>query len=283
MEIFLWIIAICVIIAVGVIIVDSNRFVVREYTVTSDKLERDHDYIYISDLHCKSYGKNNCKLLKAVDGISAEAILLGGDMVTSKPGKEIDTPADLVAELCRRKPVYYSEGNHEQKIKLFTDRFGDMYERYVKKLDAIPIKILDNEKVVLDDIDLYALSIPRIYYERKQKLNFKSEDVKRFLGEPDGERFSLLLAHNPEYFKGYAEWKPDLVLSGHNHGGIATLPFVGGVISPRFKLFPHYDGGLFEEYGSKMILGRGIGSHTIPFRFLNPGELIVIHLKKTLK
>ena len=45
MEIFLWIIAICVIIAVGVIIVDSNRFVVREYIVESDKLEHDHDFI----------------------------------------------------------------------------------------------------------------------------------------------------------------------------------------------------------------------------------------------
>ena len=135
----------------------------------------------------------------------------------------------------------------------------------------------------MEDIDLYALSIPRVYYERKARVNLRGEDVKRLLGEADSNRFSLLLAHNPEYFKGYADWKPDLVISGHNHGGIARLPFIGGLISPRFKLFPHYDGGLFEEYGSKMILGRGIGSHTIPFRFLNPGELIVIHLKKALK
>ncbi|MBR6307786.1 MAG: metallophosphoesterase [Lachnospiraceae bacterium] len=283
MEIFLWIIAICVIIAVGVIAIDSNRFVVREYTVESDKLTRDHDFIYISDLHCKSYGKENSKLLKAVDAISAEAILLGGDMVTSHRGVGTDIPAHFVSELAAKNTVYYSEGNHEQKLKLFTDMFGDTYEKYAEKLSRIPIRILENEKIVLDDIDLYALSIDRDYYERWLKLSLKGEDVKAKLGANDESRFSLLLAHDPEYFKGYAEWKPDLVLSGHNHGGMARLPFVGGIISPRLKLFPHYDGGLFEEYGSKMILSRGIGSHTIPFRFLNPGELIVIHLKKALK
>ena len=30
---------------------------------------------------------------------------------------------------------------------------------------------------------------------------------------------NLLLAHNPSYFKEYAEWGADLVLVGHIHGG----------------------------------------------------------------
>ena len=280
MEIFLWIIAIVLIIAVGVAIYDSNRFVVREYTIESNKLQEDHDLIFLSDLHCKSFGKNNSKLLKAIDAIPAEAILIGGDMVTSTPGKEIDTPAALLEELCARMPVYYGEGNHEQKIKLYTDKYKDMYARYMERLDKIPLKIMHNEKVSLSDFDIYGLSINRLCYKRKYNVKFGLANMKRLIKDNDESRFSILLAHNHEYFEGYAAWKPDLVLSGHNHGGMVTVPFLGGLISPKFKLFPHYDGGLFEEYGSKMILGRGLGSHTIPIRFLNPGELIVIHLKK---
>lgn len=280
MKLVLFILIALMILAVGVIVVDSNRFVVREYTIESHKLSRDHEFLFLSDLHCKSYGKNNSKLLKAIDEIHAEAIFLGGDMVTAHAGKETDTPAFFVRELCKRLPVFYSEGNHEARLKWYPEDYGDMYDKYIEKLDKIPVKILDNEKVGFEDIDIYALSIERKYYIRRIKANYKDDHTEKLVGPNDESRFSILMAHDPEYFEAYAKWKPDLVLSGHNHGGIANLPFVGGVISPRLKLFPHYDGGLFEEFGSKMILSRGIGSHTIPSRFFNPGELIVIHLKK---
>ena len=280
MEIVLYILIALVILAVGVILFDSNRFVVREYTLESDKLERDHDFLFISDLHCKSYGKDNCRLFKAIDSIPAEAVFLAGDMITGHKGKETDTAASFVAGLHDRMPVFYSEGNHEGRIRMFTKTYGDMYQKYVDKLAGIPIKILDNEKVSFEDIDVYALSIERIYYERRIRMRYRDDHTEKLIGPNDESRFSILMAHNPEYFEGYAKWKPDLVLSGHNHGGIARIPFLGGVISPRLRLFPHFDGGIFKSGSSTMILSRGIGSHTLPLRFLNPGELIVIHLKK---
>ena len=71
-----------------------------------------------------------------------------------------------------------------------------------------------------------------------------------------------------------------MVLSGHVHGGVARLPFIGGVIAPSLMPFPHYDGGKFDEYDSHMILSRGLGMHTIPVRLFNPGELVLIYLRK---
>ena len=62
--------------------------------------------------------------------------------------------------------------------------------------------------------------------------------------------------------------------------GLMRLPVFGGVISPRLRLFPRYDGGRFERDKKVMILGRGLGSHTLPIRIFNPGELVVIHLNK---
>ena len=100
--------------------------------------------------------------------------------------------------------------------------------------------------------------------------------LEKKLGRPDRSRFNILIAHNPSYFPAYAEFGADLVLSGHVHGGIARIPFLGGVISPALRLFPKYDGGRYREGESVMILGRGLGTHTIPVRFLNPGELVEV-------
>ena len=98
------------------------------------------------------------------------------------------------------------------------------------------------------------------------------------LGRTKTEKYEILLAHNPDYFPEYAGWGADLVLSGHVHGGMMRLPLIGGVVSPAFKFFPKYDGGMFRIGKSVMILSRGLGMHTIPVRIFNPGELVYLKL-----
>ena len=113
------------------------------------------------------------------------------------------------------------------------------------------------------------------------KKEMRETYLPRVLGQPDPKEFTILLAHNPDYFPEYAAWGADLVLSGHVHGGVVRIPFWGkGVVSPAVKFFPKYDGGLFEEGKSHMILSRGLGAHTIPFRLFNPGDLIFLQFEK---
>lgn len=279
LKIVLWAILSLAVIMVGVIIFDSNRFVMKEYTIKSPKLTKDHDFLFISDLHCKQYGKGNKRLFEAIDKLSVDGAIITGDLITATPGHKTDVAEEFLTKLNERMKIYYSEGNHELRAKLYPEIYGDMYEKYIKKVHSLDLKILDNGKISVEDCDFYGLSISRELYLRKIKIKMPEDYVARKLGENDTSRFSVLLAHNPEYFNVYCNFKPDLVLSGHNHGGIARIPFWKGVISPRLKLFPEFDGGLYEYNGSKMILSRGIGCHSIPIRPFNPGELIVIHLK----
>ena len=52
-------------------------------------------------------------------------------------------------------------------------------------------------------------------------------------GQADSSVYTVLLAHNPDYFPQYAGWGADLTVSGHVHGGVARVPLWGrGVISP---------------------------------------------------
>lgn len=282
MTTFLGIVAAAAVFFIGVMIADCNRFVIREYTVTSDKLKKGGRFILLSDLHNKSFGKENRRLLLEIEKQKPDAILIAGDMYTSAPREDNMASADFVCRLAGKYPVYYGNGNHEQKTRLNPEIFGNRYEAYAEKLKEAGVNILVNEKVTLPsyNMDIYGLEIDRAYYKKFTGCHMERSYLEGLLRNPHRDSFNLLIAHNPDYFETYAEWGADLTVSGHIHGGLMVLPFLGGVISPRLCLFPHYDGGEFTCAGKKMVLSRGLGTHTLPIRIFNPGELVVIDFKE---
>ena len=94
----------------------------------------------------------------------------------------------------------------------------------------------------------------------------------------DNGSYTLLLAHRPEFFEIYKEFNIDLVFSGHAHGGQIRLPFIGGILAPGQGLFPKYDGGLYTESNTNMIVSRGLGNSIFPIRINNPPEIVSVTL-----
>lgn len=281
---------VCVIAAVAVFFVlvmiyDCNRFVIKEYEIVSHKLKRDETLVLLSDLHSKSFGKKNSKLKEAVDQISPDKILVAGDMYTAATSEDSQVAEDLVCYLAGRYPVYCGNGNHEHKSRLHPEVYGDIYERYSEAIRKAGARHLVNQKAELpeDDIVIYGSEIDRAFFAKMKTVQMEASYMEEILGKADKEKFSVLIAHNPDYFESYAGWGADLVVAGHVHGGLMRLPVFGGVINPALRLFPKYDGGRFALQGSVMILGRGLGTHTLPIRIFNPGELVVIHCKAVPK
>ena len=273
---------VCLMIVLGwVIIWDSNRFVVRKYVFSPDKLKKDCRFVFLSDLHNREYGAHNERLLNAIEEISPDFVLVGGDMLTARPGASFKKGADFVKACAEKRPVYYALGNHEYRLRLYPETYGTMYEEYMKSFAESGISFLDNESVMLPEygIRLTGLSIARQYYKKFIRKELKEGYLRETIGEADSNSYQILLAHNPEFYSDYAAWKPDLVVSGHVHGGVVRIPGFRGIISPSFRLFPHYDGGLYEEAHSCMVISRGLGLHTIPVRLFNPGELVVVELQ----
>ena len=91
--------------------------------------------------------------------------------------------------------------------------------------------------------------------------------------------FTVLLSHRPEMFAVYTLCGIDLALTGHAHGGQLRLPFLGGVFAPDQGFFPKYDGGLFADGDTQMIVNRGLGNSIVPIRINNPPEVVLITLK----
>lgn len=274
---------ICVIILIGLLsaFFDSNRFVTRTYEIRSGKVTKPCRFVLLADLHNKSFGRRNDRLLSVISEISPDAILSAGDMLTAVGGADFTNALSLMEELAAKYPVYYGMGNHEYRLGLYPEHYPGIYENYLNGLKKAGIEPLINETAYLPawNIAVCGAQIDRDYYRHFRRLPMEPSYLPKLLGTPEEGKFQLLIAHNPVYFDAYADWGADLVVSGHVHGGIMRLPFLGGVLSPSLTLFPRYDGGIFREGNSTMILSRGLSSHTPPIRIFNPGELIVIDLK----
>lgn len=258
---------------------DSNRFVVKGYTVTDRRIKKHCRAVLLTDLHNKRYGKNNEVLLGTIQEQKPDFILIAGDILTARPKEPLEPALRLLRELAEKYPVYYANGNHEHRLKLYPDIYGDMAERYEASLKEMNIEPLVNDHVELPEhgIAIYGSEIDRYYYKRFKVGRMSPDYLPRILGQAPKDTYTVLLAHNPDYFPQYAAWGADLTLSGHVHGGVARVPFWGkGVIAPTWQLFPKYDGGVFREGDAVMVLSRGMGTHTIPVRIFNPAELWVI-------
>lgn len=268
-----------------IMLIDCNRFVIKEYEITSAKLKKNETLVMISDLHSKSFGKQNEKLKAAVEKIAPDKILMAGDIYTAAKSENGKVAEDLVCSLAKKYPVYYGNGNHEHAMRIYADVFGEVYEKYAQVIKQAGVRYLVNEKAEIpeNNMSIYGAEIARPYFAKLKRTSMEETYLGELLGRPEKKRFNILIAHNPDYFENYAAWGADLVVSGHVHGGLMKLPFVGGVISPSLRLFPHYDGGRFEKDGCVMILGRGMGCHTLPIRIFNPGELVVIRCRAAIE
>lgn len=281
-DVVITLLGIALILLLWVMIYDSNRFVVRRLELSDRRITKPVRAVVLADLHNKRYGKENSFLLETIREQKPDMILIAGDILTAQPGKTMEPAIHLLRELAKEYPVYYGNGNHEQRLKLYPQIYGDMAEQYGQALGEMGVEPLVNSHVVLEDcgISVYGAEISRSYYKRFQQVSMEKEYLQGILGTPNSSCYTVLLAHNPDYFSAYAAWGADLTVSGHVHGGVARVPFWGkGVLSPAMRLFPRYDGGIFKEDKSVMLLSRGLGMHTIPVRLFNPGELWVVDLR----
>lgn len=264
---------------------ETRVFKIKEYRFKSPKFnknDREQRIIVLADLHNHSYGKHNEKLIKAIKNSRPDIIIVAGDLLTAKPGEDFKTAVSLMKELSKEYPIYYGNGNHEYRLKCYPERYGGMYQEYTSYLRAYGVHFLENEKTTIllgnTPVDIYGLEIDKEYYRRFKEPAMEENYLEDTLGKK-GRNYTLLIAHNPDYFPWYAKWGADITFSGHIHGGVINLPVGGGVASPQVRFFPKYDGGLFEQDKRFMVLSRGLGTHTINIRINNKAELILVKLK----
>ena len=284
MKLFLWILAGLILFGLAVLVIDNNRFVIRNYKVKGQGLKRPVRIAFLTDLHENRYGRGNKSLVQAVRSARPDLILIGGDLIISSiAGKTEDwykNTRSLIRGLQGACPLYYVDGNHEMRLKRPEYELLPEGKELEEFLRGSGIEILHNKSVDLDSgIRLFGLELDPDCYQHFRLKDLEPDYIEKKIGKADRDRFNLLLTHNPDYFPQYAAWGADLVLSGHIHGGIVRFPFTRqGIINPRLCFFPHYCGGRYEQNRSTLILSCGLGMHTLPVRAFNPAELSIIDI-----
>lgn len=254
------------------------------YRLQSKKIKSPVTIVMLADLHNRVYGDKNKILLEEIENNSPDFVCLAGDMLIGNTKISFEPGQETVMALAEKYQVFYGLGNHEARMKEDREIYGNLYEEYMEPIEKMGVKVLVNESTKFQLRDnqfrICGYNLPMKYFEKLNRYKFTKEQLEETLGNchemDDG--YSILLAHNPVYFKQYAAWGADLTLSGHLHGGIIRLPVLGGVITPQAKLFPRYCAGKYELNEKYMVVSRGLGTHTIPIRFNNKPELSVIHL-----
>ncbi len=234
---------------------------VTDYRIYGD-VSREYNFVFISDLH----GCANAPILKIIDDISPEAILVGGDFIHDI--NNYQSGLDFLRNESKKRPVYCSLGNHE-----FC--FDEDMMPQIKRTGAT---VLNNIWVEYDEIKIGGLSSAVKKGARKdRKANARVPDIDFIRKFSSENGFKLLLCHHPEYFPKYIkEFDVDLTMSGHAHGGQWRI-FNRGIFAPGQGIFPKYTAGLIE---GRLIVSRGLGNpHLIP-RINNKPEIINLVITK---
>ncbi|MFS0879601.1 hypothetical protein CHH83_10060 [Bacillus sp. 7586-K] len=233
--------------------------------------------VHLSDLHNKEFGKGNNRLVKKINEIEPDMIVITGDMLNNS--HDIPNNGEILLELVdnlnNNYPIYYVTGEHEEGL-YYEDRnkyqVAGTKEAYEEKLRNLGVEVLNDEQVTIkrqnEKINIFGL---------KEHLSGEIQMNER-LGESVEDEVNILLSHRPFYIEEYADWGADLIFSGDTHGGMIRLPIIGGLVSTE-GFFPDFDGGVFHIESSIMVVSRGLGNNPIPLRINNRPEIIVVTLK----
>lgn len=251
-----------------------NTVEIKNYSYTTDKLDTNLKFVFISDLHNKEYGTKNCDLVNKIKEQNPDFIAVGGDMAT-RYSSDIRVMKELLTQLAEIAPTYCVLGNHELHLSNKID--------FKSEIDSTGALLLDNKSIEFEKDGQVILVGGMTEYPFYEGYAPDFDVPERYFWdefkEQSKNQYSILLHHQPEYLKNIAsDSNIDLIMCGHTHGGQFQLPFVGGVFAPNQGLFPEFDKGEFHLGDTIMIISAGLGDAYPAPRINNCHDMIVVEI-----
>ncbi len=253
----------------------NNSITVTHHEITNEDLPESFEgfrILQVSDFHNTDFGDD---ITEKIAEEKPDIIVITGDLIDFYE-TNLQISLDFIEKIVKIAPVYYVTGNHEYRIAEYPD--------FRNKIEAFGVKILEGktEKIVRNGEEISISGVDDFSYFGSAYLDENLMNLENELSEISAEKantVSILLSHRPELFDSYVKADFDLVFCGHAHGGQIRLPFLGGILAPSQGFFPEYDGGIYSEDGTDMVVSRGLGNSVFPFRINNRPELISVVLK----
>ncbi len=250
---------------------ENNTIVSETFTVRVESLPEEFAgfrIVLLTDLQGKAFGGDNARLCDAVRALEPDLIAVCGDLI-DEPA-ELSVAEPLACALTEIAPTYFVTGNHEWA--------SGAAHALMETLENAGVQVLANEYCVLtrgaSRLVIAGVHDPNGPYDMKLPAELMEE-----IRAAEGDAPVVMLAHRNDSLSMWSELGAELVLSGHGHGGVIRLPFVGGLLGTDRTLFPDYTAGLYELGGTQMVVSRGLGNSGVPFRLFNRPDLPLIILE----
>ncbi len=233
----------------------------KEPAVNVVKLDQfDFSIVQISDLHIG--GLIDQKFVKeSVDKINAlkpDIVFITGDLIDTAI-ENIEESIRELDNIVSKHGIYYILGNHEY--------FHDV-KKIIKFMKTTKLTLLLNENVSIDALRLNVVGVTDLIGYR---INQLVPDIHKAFHGTNPVYKTILLAHQPKFIEELGNYKPDLILSGHTHGG-QIWPFEYLV-----RLQQPYVKGLHTlPNGSFIYVNSGIGFWGPPMRLDSQAEIAYI-------
>ena len=187
----------------------------ERYSFCSSRIRRPHRFVFLSDLHEVEFGKDNQRLLEAIDAEHPEFILIGGDFIRCHKVRpwtghrhqdSVEVSCRFLEAIRKRYPTYYAIGNHEARLRekagIVRCTSGAKYDTYIQDMaradyarleEALKgVHVLDDDCVVLDELELSGLTLDLSYFRNMlthPRKPLREEEIRAKVGTPDRTKF----------------------------------------------------------------------------------------------
>lgn len=275
----LWIIPLAIIVVAAFLYFENNAIGITKYQMSSAKLPEgieSYRIVHLTDLHSKSFGKDQATITRKVKKLKPDIIVMTGDLVDSRR-YNAEISLTLMEKMTKLAPVYYVTGNHE---------YGSRFPALEKGLKELGVHVMRNTSEVIKlgngEIRIAGVDDPIFNQQADGDVAKLNEHIATAMqateAKSDTGMLTILLSHRPELFSVYKQNNIDFTFSGHAHGGQVRLPFLGGLVAPGQGFLPKYDGGKYVDGGTTMIVSRGLGNSIVPQRLFNRPEVVLVEL-----
>lgn len=249
---------------------------VNEYNLESQKVNQYYDILAVSDIH------SNFNALKCIKHLLTNKVkyltVLGDilDHVESSEKGDIIKELKLLSQYVR---VFISRGDHDnvifrkngmQKIKIPSNDFS-FFKDLKKETDCLVMTDLIKTYDIDKNSSISSINMPTEWYqERENRKRFYQMLSKNSISiNPD--KFNILLSHTPNslvkdnQLLHLSELSDiDLILSGHNHGGLTPISIQNrsknhiGIVGPYYKISQLNAFGYWTNDDTSLIVSNGM-------------------------
>ena len=248
--------------------INSHGFKVNEIPL----YENIHDnynglkIVHISDIY---YGNNvDYKELKSIVNrinlIKPDIVVFTGDLLY-KNTKVDNKLQNLLSKINANIDKYYITGDNDYKNNDITNLLNN--SGFINLNDTYNLIYKDKTPILIAGIST-----------SKNKDNIL-EKLKSTLEYLDNNNvFSILLMHEPNKIEKFDYDKFNLILAGHNLGGIVRIPLVGGIILPSDNYL--YGNTHYIKKNTNIYISNGLGNKDTNFRLFNKPSFNFYRLRK---